>query len=112
MHRKSVVAAVLSLVGLLTAASWTLFVLPAAAVSAGPVPGREALLLGLLVVPPSAASASLLAGGILGVRARRVRGPRFLTPSSFAFLLVALLGGAAAAYTVILVLNLIGVTHL
>jgi len=103
---------VLALLGLAIAIAWTLVVLPAASVSAGVVPGKEVLLFGLLVLPPAAASSLLVVGGITGLRSRRAIGSSLLRPASLAFLLTVTLGIASAAYTLLLILNLAGITHL
>lgn len=104
--------AVLALLGLAIAIAWTLVVLPAASFSAGVVPGKDVLFFGLLVAPPAAASSLLVVGGIAGLRSRRTIGSSLLQPGSLAFLLAAILGIASAAYTLLLILILAGITHL
>ena len=99
--KSSLRAPVLVLAGIATAILWGVFVLPATSV-AGPMPGREASAFALVVVPPAAASALMLVGGLLGLRLTGdATGGRSWT-EILAFGAAMLLGVACTVYTIVL----------
>ena len=94
---------VLAIAGCLLFAFWLLIILPLLTLGLGPAPGREVEAFLVALGAPVAASIFSITGAALGIRRRRATGVPRLSPGGVAYIVVIVVGLAAAAYASLVV---------